>query len=77
MHSNLFHYLGAFLVVELQLCDGLIDTHPSDLWRTSDRNYFRDFLCKCKYPWTPVSLLFEKLFGSLIKSSIMSDIMPD
>lgn len=29
--SNLFHYLGAFLVVELQLCDGLIDTHSSDL----------------------------------------------
>lgn len=35
--SNLSHDLGPFLVVELQLCDSLVDAHPSDLWRRTKR----------------------------------------
>lgn len=70
--SNLFHYLGAFLVVELQLCEGLIDTHPSDLERTSDGKDVWDFLCKCNYSQTPSSILFENALVYLIKSSIIS-----
>ena len=33
---HLFHYLGSFLVVELQLGDGLVDAHASDLFRGSE-----------------------------------------
>lgn len=35
--SNLSHDLGPFLVVELQLCNSLVDAHPFDLWRRTKR----------------------------------------
>lgn len=35
--SNLFHDLRPFLVVELQLCDSLVDAHPSDLCRRANK----------------------------------------
>ena len=33
---HLFHYLGSFLIVELQLGDGLVNAQASDLFKGSE-----------------------------------------
>lgn len=35
--TNLPHDLGSFLVIELQLGNGLINAHPTDLWTATER----------------------------------------
>lgn len=42
--TNLLHDLCALLVIELQLGNGLVDAHPSDLWATTEKKK-RDNCC--------------------------------
>lgn len=39
--TNLFHDLRPLLVTELQLSNGFVDAHPSDLWRRTNREMTR------------------------------------
>lgn len=61
--SNLFHDLGSFLVVELQLSDGLVDAHPSDLWAATNRS--NDKTCRRRWGLFIFSLNHRRIRSTL------------